>query len=131
MTETAPVKTILIVDDSKEIRELVKATLGEDNYSVVEANTGKMAIEMTGTLRPDLIIMDIIMPGSINGFEAIREIRKNPALKTCPVIILTGTGQRAPAGETAGIGDIEYFSKPFSPLDLIEKVENLLSVSAS
>jgi CheY-like chemotaxis protein len=120
-------KKILIVDDCNEVRELVKATLGIGEYCVFEASSGVRAIEMAKKNKPDLIIMDIVMPGGIDGIEAIRRIREIPDACNCKIIILSGSGKnRIQEGYDAGACD--YFIKPFSPLNLISKVDQLLEV---
>jgi two-component system phosphate regulon response regulator PhoB len=120
-------KKILIVDDSKEIRDLVKATLGTENYRVLEAHNGEQAVRLAAEHLPDLIIIDIIMPGSIDGIEATRVIKSDPKTKGCHVIILTGQGQNRYKKVGTDAGAIGFFSKPFSPLRLIEKVEKILA----
>ena len=119
-------KTILMVDDQIEVRELVQVTLDLSDYRVLQADNGEDAVKLAGKEIPDLIIMDIMMPGGIDGLEATRRIRRNPSCAECAIIILTAMGQNADkqAGLEAGAND--YFSKPFSPLDLIRKVEEVL-----
>ncbi len=119
-------KKILIVDDDPGIRKLVDATLRSDDYQIFQAESGEQAIEIARAEKPDLIIMDIMMPGDIDGFEATRIIKSDPETKKCAIIILSGKGQDAERekGFTAGADD--YFTKPFSPLALIKKVEEVL-----
>jgi len=120
-------KKILIVDDCKEIRQLVSTTLDLNFFTVFEAPDGATAIEMAQKHIPDLIIMDIIMPGVIDGVEALRRIKKQPATTRCEVIILSGSRtDRTEECFKAGAADI--ITKPFSPLDLITKVEQILGV---
>ncbi|MDD5674662.1 MAG: response regulator [Chitinivibrionales bacterium] len=118
-------KKILIVDDSRDIRDLVRVTLGSDQYEVLEAADGNQALALAAKARPDLIIMDIVMPGSIDGFEAAHLIKNNPATKATPIIFLTGTGKGATRGKKP-VEAAEYFTKPFSPLQLLDKVEEIL-----
>lgn len=119
-------KRILIVDDQVEVRELVEVTLRSDNYQVFQAKSGEEAIEIARPVRPDLIIMDIMMPGGMDGLEATRALKNDPETKGSIIIILTAKGQEADKkiGLQAGVDD--YFVKPFSPLELIEKVEEVL-----
>lgn len=120
-------KTILIVDDQVEVRELVDVTLRVENYKIIQAGNGKEAVETARKERPDLIILDVMMPGEIDGLEAARRIRKDPSTADCYIVMLTAKGQRADrqAGFNAGADD--YFVKPFSPLELIQKVEEMLA----
>jgi CheY-like chemotaxis protein len=118
-------KKILIVDDSKEVRQLVKATLDLGIYKVFEASSGLKAVEIAKKHKPDLIIMDIIMPGGIDGIEALRIIKNSPENSNCKVIILSGS-EKDRIGEGYEAGASDFFLKPFSPLNLISKVDNLL-----
>jgi CheY-like chemotaxis protein len=118
-------KTILIVDDSKEIREIVKTTLDAELFKVYEAPNGSRAIESARKYKPDLIIMDVIMPGQIDGIDAITQIKNSEELKECQIIVLTGSEQdRKEDGLAAGAADFIY--KPFSPLDLLKKIDQCL-----
>jgi len=119
-------KNILIVDDQAEVRELVEVTLRVEDYRILQAESGEKAIEIARAEKPDLIIMDIMMPGSVDGLEATRFLKNDPETKDCKIIMLTAKGQEADreAGFEAGAND--YFIKPFSPLELIKKVEEAL-----
>ena len=119
-------KKILIVDDQPELRELVKVTLEMDNYQIFEAESGEKAIEIINAKKPDLIILDIMMPGGMNGLKTCKTLKSNSLTKDTKVIMLTAKGQEIDrqAGFEAGADD--YFSKPFSPLELLKKVEEVL-----
>ena len=119
-------KKILIVDDQIEIRELVNVTLRLENYRIFEAKTGQEAIEITKAEKPDLIIMDIMMPGEINGLEAIRIIKNDTRIKDCKIVVLSAKSQKGDIEKGAEAGADGYFVKPFEPLDLIAKVEEIL-----
>jgi len=119
-------KKILIVDDQLEIRELVNITLRLEDYRIFEAKTGQEAIEITKAENPDLIIMDIMMQGETNGLEATRIIKNDPETKDCKIIILSSKGQKIDIKKGAEAGAEGYFVKPFEPLDLIAKVEEIL-----
>jgi CheY-like chemotaxis protein len=119
-------KKILIVDDDVGIRELVDTTLESDNYQIFHANNGEGAIEIARAEKPDLTIMDIMMPGYLDGLEATRILKRDPATKDSPIIILSGKGQEIEREKGFEAGADEYFAKPFSPLALIKKVEEFL-----
>lgn len=119
-------KKILIVDDQLEVRELVEVTLRSGDYQVLQAEDGKNAIEIAKTEKPDLIIMDIMMPGETDGVEATRVLKEDPKTKGCPIIMLTAKGQEDDRIEGLQAGADDYFIKPFSPLQLIKKVEEVL-----
>lgn len=119
-------KKVLIVDDQQQVRELVEVTLRGEDYEILQGSSGQEAVDIARAEHPDVIIMDIMMPGDMNGLEATRAIKNEPGTKDCKVIMLTAKGQAADrqAGIEAGADD--YFVKPFSPLDLIKKVEEVL-----
>ncbi len=116
-------KKILVVDDLEDVRQLVCATLVRAKYEIVTARDGLVAIQTAKDQKPDLIIMDIAMPGSINGLEATRILKSDPDTRKCPIIILSGTNL---LDDCFNAGADSCFLKPFSPLKLIQKVEELL-----
>jgi len=122
-------KKILIVDDQIEVRELVDITLRVSDYKILQAENGEEAIEIAKQEKPDLIIMDIMMPGIIDGIEATRILKNNDITKECPVIILTSRDKEKIRENGFKAGADDYFVKPFSPLDLIQKVEEVLGAS--
>ncbi|UZP65961.1 response regulator [Desulfovibrio mangrovi] len=124
-------KTILITEDKLEVRELIKVTLRIGDYKLLEASNGMQAVEMAREHTPDLILMDIMMPGTIDGLEATRLIKSDPQTRRCKIIMLTAKGQQQDviAGKEAGAD--AYFIKPFSPLELIQQVELQLQQEAS
>jgi CheY-like chemotaxis protein len=120
-------KKILIVDDQIEVRELVQVTLEIGDYQILTAENGQQAIEIAQAEHPDIILMDIMMPGSkVDGLEACRRLKKDPATGDITIVMLSAKGQESDlhAGKAAGADD--YFSKPFSPIALIEKVEQVM-----
>ena len=119
-------KKIMIVDDQSEVRELVEVTLLSDGYEILQTDTGEKAIEMAIREKPDIILMDIMMPGEIDGLEAVRILKSNPDTKNLHIILLTAKGQKKDIeiGLLAGADD--YFIKPFSPLLLINKIEEVI-----
>ncbi len=119
-------KKILVVDDQLEVRELVGVTLRSDDYQVIQAESGEKAVEVAMSEKPDLIIMDIMMPGGMDGLEATRALKNNPETKDSIIIMLTAKGQEADKEEGFKAGADDYFTKPFSPLELIRKVEEVL-----
>ncbi len=119
-------KKILIVDDQRQVRELVEVTLRDENYLVLQAGSGEEAIKTAKKEKPELIIMDIMMPGRMDGLEATRIIKKGSATRECKIIMLTAKGQDTDIEKGYKAGAEGYFVKPFSPLDLIKKVEESL-----
>jgi DNA-binding response OmpR family regulator len=119
-------KKILIVDDRAEVRELVEVTLRSSEYISLQAESGEKAIEIAKAERPHLIIMDIMMPGGIDGLETTRILKGDPETRESVIIMLTAKGQEIDREEGFKAGADDYFVKPFSPLDLIRKVDEVL-----
>lgn len=115
-------KKILIVDDEQDIREIIKISLLDDGFSVLEAANGKTAIEIAKKEKPDLITMDIMMP-EIDGFQAAKIIKEDPLTKDIPIIILSVLSQDKNK-YMQGIAD--YISKPFKPEELSSKIKTVL-----
>jgi DNA-binding response OmpR family regulator len=121
MTNT---KQALIVDDNHQLRELVKMTLAFSDFEIHEADNGKEALTLVKAIRPDVVLLDIMMPGDLNGLDVCRYIKSDPELSQTKVILLSARGQKTDleAGGTAGAD--AYFVKPFSPLSLLESISN-------
>jgi CheY-like chemotaxis protein len=121
---SAVVATVLLCDDEEVLRQLVRATLDNGEYSIVEATDGDESLELARRLRPDVIVLDMMMPGR-SGLEVLQELRGDPNLGSTPVIMLTARARQADR-EAAAAGADRYLAKPFSPLELISLVEELL-----
>jgi CheY-like chemotaxis protein len=114
-------KKILVVDDSRTALFMVTTILRKERYELVTACDGEQALEMAAAERPDLILMDVIMPRK-TGFEACRELKRREDTKAIPVILVTtrGEGENVEAGFQSGCND--YVTKPINALELITKV---------
>ncbi len=119
-------KRILVVDDQMTVRRLVEMALAAAGVEVVQAESGEKALAIVREMCPDLIIMDIMMPGGMDGFEAVRILRAQPEICDCPILILTAKDQRPEREKAFAVGGDDYLAKPFKLNDLIEKVQNLL-----
>jgi CheY-like chemotaxis protein len=124
--EQKKMKKILIVDDEPGIRKLVKSTLKSEDYQILQAEDGQMAVDIAREENPNLIFMDIMMPGGIDGFEATRILKNDPKTRGSTIIILSAKGQEEDLVKGHQVGADEYFTKPFSPLALARKVEEVL-----
>jgi CheY-like chemotaxis protein len=116
---------VLVVDDAPQIRRLVRLTLEHRGYRVVEAEDGIIGLRMMRAKRPDLVVMDVTMPGP-SGLVVLREMRADPALAATPVIILTAGGRAASEELAVEAGATAYMDKPFSPAALLALVLSLL-----
>ena len=128
-TRTPPgllvMRTVLIADDESSIRLLVHATIESDDYRVVEAADGTGAWDMIQKVKPALVLLDIHMPGR-NGLDVLRLIKADPTLVGTRVILLTSKAKESDIEAGLIAGADFYLTKPFSPLDLLTRVEEAL-----
>ncbi len=117
---------ILVADDDVDIRELVEFKLSTLGHDVVAVGDGAAAIEACRAQRPDLAVLDVMMPG-VSGLDAIRAIRADAALADLPVILLTARAQESDVETGFDSGADDYITKPFSPRELASRVQALLS----
>ncbi|MDX6541364.1 MAG: two-component system, OmpR family, phosphate regulon response regulator PhoB [Gaiellales bacterium] len=117
--------TVLVCDDEPVLRMLVRATLDQGNYTVVEACDGDEALARTRSEQPDLILLDMMMPGR-SGSDVLRELRSNPLTAQTPVIMLTARAQASDREAMSLAGANHYLTKPFSPVGLASLVEEVL-----
>ncbi len=116
---------LLVVDDSRTVVHSLRTVLEQDGYHVIEAYDGMTAIELAKAHQPDLILMDVIMPG-LNGFQATRKIRKDPATRSIPIIIISATEQPTEQFWLTKLGANDFLGKPIIRGDLFTKVESQL-----
>ncbi len=120
---------ILVADDDVDIRELVEFKLSTLGHDVVAVADGQAAIDACQAQRPDLAVLDVMMPG-VSGLDAIRAIRADPALADLPVILLTARAQESDVETGFDSGADDYITKPFSPRELASRVQALLTRSS-
>lgn len=116
-------KRILIVDDQGELRKLVRMTLEFEDYELHEAEDGERALELVKAITPDLVILDVMMPGEINGYDVCQHIKDNPETSDAYVVLLTARGQKEDLERGDEVGANTYLVKPFSPIELIDVVK--------
>ncbi len=117
---------ILIVEDQPDIRNLISMTLEFGNFSLFEAEDGKEGLAMVQRVLPDIVLLDVMMPGELDGYQVCERIKREPDTRATKVIMLTARGQRADLQAGTDAGCDAYLVKPFSPLQLIETVERLV-----
>lgn len=115
---------ILAVDDEPHIRRLVQVNLERHGYEVVTAADGKDALEKVASEKPDLVVLDVMMP-YMDGFEVLQALRKNPETRDLPVIMLTAKAQDADVFRGWQSGADLYLTKPFNPMELISFVKRI------
>ncbi|KMP10489.1 hypothetical protein UR09_06110 [Candidatus Nitromaritima sp. SCGC AAA799-A02] len=124
-------RKILIVEDNPAIRELVIETLWSPEWKIFESVNADAAINLCMEERPELVIMDVMMPGKIDGLEAVRIIKNTPLLYGCAVIMLSARGKKEDKVAAFKAGADDYIVKPFSPTELIKKVETSFADSSA
>ncbi len=120
------VKKILIADDEKSVRLLVRKLLSKD-YIVLSAKDGEVAVEMSRSQKPDLILMDILMP-KMDGYTACHTIKRDPVTKVIPIVMLTGLGYELNVKLSKEMGADGYITKPFTSQDLLDAIDRFLKI---
>ncbi|MDT9000044.1 response regulator [Paucibacter sp. APW11] len=123
-------KKILIVDDHADIRRLIRMTLEFEDYEIQETADGQAALVAARDWQPDLVLMDVMMPGPVDGLEACRQLKQGQAGKVPPVILLTARGTKRDRDAGLEAGADAYLVKPFGPLQLIESIASIWQKAA-
>lgn len=121
---------ILIVDDHGDLRKLVRLTLDLGEYELHEAESGMRALELMDVVRPDVMILDVMMPGELNGIQVCEQIKSAEATRHIKVFLLSAKGQQTDIDVGLAAGADGYLVKPFSPLQLIETVDHAFRAAA-
>lgn len=116
---------VVVVDDDKEIQEIITFVLTRNGFDVTVASNGQQLQDVLATTAPDLIILDVMMPG-IDGYQIFASLRANAATLHIPVIIMTAHAENIYERISLDLGAAEHITKPFHPLDLVGKVQRLL-----
>ncbi|WEJ61833.1 response regulator transcription factor [Thiomicrorhabdus lithotrophica] len=120
------IKKILIVDDQEMIRKLVKMTLAAEDFEVLEAKNGVEALAIAQKKIPDVIILDVMMPGELNGIDVCKQLRRIPVTKEATILMLSAKTQTVDKEEGIYAGATDYLVKPFSPAHLLGKIREHL-----
>ncbi|MDP2921015.1 MAG: response regulator [Candidatus Omnitrophota bacterium] len=118
-------KKILLVDDEEDIIKMNMLRLSESNYHVISASDGKDGIEKAEKETPDLILLDVVMPG-MDGLETLTRLKSNPRTSHIPVIMLSGVGQKTALDKALSSGAIDFIDKPFNGEMLMEAIKKNL-----
>ena len=121
-------KKILLVDDEEDIIKMNKLRLAELGFDVISASSGEEAIEKAGSESPDLILLDVMMPG-IDGLQTLVRLKDNPETSSVPVLMLSGTGEKIVRNKAMLTGAVDYIMKPFNAEMLLEAIKKHLDVS--
>ena len=118
-------KRVLVIEDHEENRQIMRDLLTHAGFEMAEAHTGEDGVIAAGRERPDLILMDIQLPG-LDGYEATRRIKANPALRHIPIIVVTSYALSGDDVKAFEAGCDAYVTKPFVPRELLAKVREFL-----
>jgi two-component system, cell cycle response regulator DivK len=119
---------ILVVEDQEDNRRIVHDLLASAGYQMIEALDGETGVRLAETERPDLILMDIQLPG-LDGYEATRRIKANPELRSIPIIVVTSYALSGDDVKAMQAGCDAYVAKPFSPRQLLSKIREFLAAA--
>ncbi len=118
-------ESILVVDDEKDIVELVSYNLAREGYKIIKAFSGETALKLAGSELPDVIILDLMLSG-INGLEVAKTLKNDPKSSDIPIVMLTAKGEEADIVTGLELGADDYITKPFSPRVLVARVRAVM-----
>ena len=118
-------KRILVVEDHEDNRQILRDLLGNAGYQMIEAETGEAGLAAAAAQRPDLILMDIQLPG-LDGYEVTRRLKADPVLRSIPIIVVTSYALSGDDAKARAAGCDAYVTKPFSPRQLLAKIKEYL-----
>jgi DNA-binding response OmpR family regulator len=125
---SAPASTILVVDDTPQNIRLLEAVLTPRGYRVVAAGSGAEALAAIAAAPPDLVLLDVVMPG-MDGYEVCRRLREDPATRLLPVVMITASGDQEKV-DAIEAGADDFVAKPFNPAELLARIETALRRAA-
>jgi two-component system phosphate regulon response regulator PhoB len=118
-------RKILLADDDAGLRRLIEATLASDEYRILEAATGAQALAVARREQPDLVLLDVNMPGGLNGLEVCQRLKSDSGTAAAAVSMLTAAVDDEQRRLALAYGAVDYITKPFSPLALLTRLEAL------
>ncbi len=118
-------KKILIIDDEEDIAKTVSFRLSSLGYEVIAANNGLEGLEKAQREKPNLILLDVMMP-KMDGFEVLRRLKDDPETKYTPVIMLTCRGESGSLFKAQDLGSVDYVIKPFESQELLDLIERYI-----
>lgn len=130
MNRTNGHASLLIVEDEQDLLELLRYNLDREGFEVFTAETGEDGLDVLRKRRPNLIVLDLMLPG-MDGLEVCRTVREDPQLRATPIIMLTAKGEESDIVRGLEMGADDYVTKPFSPRVLMARIQSVLRRSAA
>lgn len=118
-------KTVLVVDDEAHIQELIRFNLEKNGFDVITADNGLDALKLAETKKPDLIFLDLMLPG-MDGLDVCKNIRRNPSIESIPIVMITAKGEELDKILGLELGADDYITKPFSVRELVARAKAIL-----
>ena len=119
---------ILVVEDQDSIRRMIEALVQARGYQVTAVSSGAKAIDVAMTDAPDLVLLDLNLPGQYDGFDVCQRLRSDPTTRTVPVVIISAMDDDESRARATAAGATAYYTKPFSPIALLKEIDRLKSL---
>jgi CheY-like chemotaxis protein len=122
---------ILVVEDQDSIRRMIEALVQARGYQVTAVSSGAKAIDVALTDAPDIVLLDLNLPGQYDGFDVCERLRSDPTTRTVPVVIISAMDDDESRARATAAGATAYYTKPFSPIALLKEIDRLKSLIAT
>lgn len=119
---------ILVVEDQDSIRRMIEALVQARGYQVTAVSSGAKAIDVAMTDAPDIVLLDLNLPGQYDGFDVCQRLRSDPTTRTVPVVIISAMDDDESRTRATAAGATAYYTKPFSPIALLKEIDRLKSL---
>lgn len=122
---------ILVVEDQDSIRRMIEALVQARGYQVTAVSSGAKAIDVALTDAPDIVLLDLNLPGQYDGFDVCQRLRNEPTTRAVPVVIISAMDDDESRARATAAGATAYYTKPFSPIALLKEIDRLKSLIAT
>ena len=122
---------ILVVEDQDSIRRMIEALVQARGYQVTAVSSGVKALDVALTDPPDIVLLDLNLPGQYDGFDVCARLRADPGTRTTPVVIISAMDDDESRARATAAGATAYYTKPFSPIALLKEIDRLKSMIAT
>jgi CheY-like chemotaxis protein len=119
---------ILVVEDQDSIRRMIEALVQARGYEVTAVSSGVKALDVASTHPPDMVLLDLNLPGQFDGFDVCTRLRADPLTRAVPVVIISAMDDDESRARATAAGATAYYTKPFSPIALLKEIERLKSM---